>query len=821
MNVFPAGLAIAGAIMSLICVPEMLGAPTVRVTVDVSKPGVAVSPTMFGLFFEDINYGADGGLYAELVQNRSFEHRDPMVAWTTASREGEGEVQIATTSPLHPKNPHFARLQVRSARGGFGVSNSGFGGIPLKKDENYIFSVYARAGGLFRGPLVAVLEDDTGRALGEFRITSLEPQWRKFEGIIKSTDTVDNARLTVLAMGSGQVDLDMISLFPENTWNKRRNGLRADMVKILADMKPGFMRFPGGCIVEGKDLANAYRWKDTIGDVATRPQNWNRWMETNAPQYYQTYGLGFYEYFQLCEDIGAEPVPVINCGMACQFQSGEVVPMGQLKSWVQDALDLIEFANGPSTTVWGAKRAAMGHPKPFNLKVMGVGNEQWGDNYFPRYKVFYDAIKARYPQMIISTTSGPGVDDRWWHMAWDKFKTGTPAEIVDEHYYRPPEWFLQQTQRYDGYDRKGPKVFAGEYASHGPDRRNNLEVALTEAAYMTGLLRNADVVLMAAYAPLFAKDGNTQWAPDLIWFNNTQVYGSPSYHVQAMYGRNRPDMTFPTQVSHAESGAEAFPGMVGVGTWKTQAEFRDIRVTKDNKTLFASDFSKGTDGWKMSRGQWSVVNGALRQTSGEEDVRAVVGDPSWSDYTLSLKARKVSGDEGFLIIFQSPNDDAKRWWSVGGWGNTQHNLEVPGVTSKPVRGKIEPKRWYDIRIELQGAKIKCYLDGKLVQQATRRTVSSLYAVAGRDNKTGEAIVNVVNVSSEPVEVEVALRGAPEGTFQAKSIVLTSDSPKDENSFNEPDKVKPREETITVALPTFTRTFPAHSFTVLRVQTKQL
>ena len=535
--------------------------PAVRITVDTAHPGHAVSPLLHGVFFEDINYGADGGLYAELVQNRSFEHQEHLYAWGTVNRGAQGTVNrgaqgtvtVESAEPLNAKNPHYVRLNITEGGKGFGVANYGFGGIVVKADENYLFSVRARSADGFNGVLRVFIEDETGRSLGDCALTGLTAQWQKYDGVIKSSGSAAHARLVVLATAQGRVDLDVVSLFPENTWKHRRNGLRADLVQMLADLHPAFMRFPGGCIVEGMDLPNRYQWKDTIGDVAERPENWNRWQdamsEATAPQYYQTCGLGFFEFFQLCEDIGAEPVPILNCGMACQYESKQLVPLDQLGPLVQDALDLIEFANGPVASSWGARRAAMGHPEPFHLKIVGVGNEQWGDQYFERYTIFQAALKAKHPEIQVVTGAGPGVDDGFWKLAWDKFTNGTPADIVDEHYYRPPQWFLENATRYDAQERRGTKVFAGEFAAHdGPQHRSTLRAAVAEAAFMTGLVRNSDLVAMSSYAPLFAKAGAFQWAPDLIWFDNTRVYGTPSYHVQALYSRNRPDVVLPVTV---------------------------------------------------------------------------------------------------------------------------------------------------------------------------------------------------------------------------------------------------------------------------------
>lgn len=351
----------------------------VRIRVDLGHPGHAVSPLLHGIFFEDINYGADGGLYAELVQNRSFEHAESLFAWGTVSRKAKGAITIESESPLNGKNPRYARLEVQEPGDGFGLANYGYTGIPLRSGESYFVSIRARStSGV---ALRAVLEDQTGRVLSTADLGPLTPDWRKYEATLVPSETTAHGRLVVLATGIGKTDIDVVSLFPEATFHHRRNGLRADLAQMLADLQPAFVRFPGGCIVEGNDLPNRYQWKDTIGDIAERPQNWNRWQtaikRSPAPQYYQTYGLGFFEYFQFCEDIGAEPVPILNCGMACQYESKQLVPVDQLDGFVQDALDLIEFANGPVTSKWGAKRAALGHPEPFHLKYLGVGNEQW------------------------------------------------------------------------------------------------------------------------------------------------------------------------------------------------------------------------------------------------------------------------------------------------------------------------------------------------------------------------------------------------------------------------------------------------------------
>ena len=805
--------------LAVFAAPFSAGAAQARVTVDVNSPGLAVAPTLHGLFFEDINYGADGGLYAELVQNRSFEDREPFYAWNEVAMAGaRGRLTVESESPLNANNPHFLRIYVTDpGPAGYGAVNSGFDGIVLHAGDDYLFSVYARRRAGDSSALQVVLEDGEGRVLAVTNLAGLGDTWKKFEARLASTASVTNARLVVLATEPGVVDLDLVSLFPEKTFKGRRNGLRADLAQALADLKPGFLRFPGGCVVEGKDFANMYRWKDTIGDVSERKQNWNVWQDSPSSEYNQTFGLGFFEYFQFCEDIGAEPVPVINCGMCCQARQGPPVPLDQIGPYVQDALDLIEFANGSTNSDWGAKRAAMGHPAPFGMKFIAVGNEQWQQVYFDRYDVFYRAIKAKYPEIKIISDSGPLPNDSLWQFAWNKFRTGTPADVVDEHYYVPPRWLYENVDRYDRYDRKGPKIFVGEFAAQdGSARRNNLRAALAEAAYLTGLWRNADEVVMASYAPLFGKLGHDQWHPDLIWFDNSRVELTPSYYVQAQFAQNRPDAVLPVNVE-APDVAEFHAGMVGVGTWNTRAEYKDIRVTApDGRVLYASDFTKGMEGWRTAGGDWAVVDGALRQNVSGENIRAVVGDPAWTNYTLTLKARKLGGAEGFLILFQTPDINHPVWWNLGGWGNTEHSLQGGDLVEGHVRGSIETGRWYDIRIELQDGAVKAYLDGRLIHEADRKPIATFYAAAGRDRRAGELILQMVNPFAETTSVTVTLAGASKLDNPARKITLTNPDPDAENTLGHADVVAPRIERFNGVASEFTITVEPHSLTTLRI-----
>jgi len=540
--------------------PPAATPPAPTITVQTGRPGADINPAMWGIFFEDINFGADGGLFAELVKNRAFEFPDPMTGWMKISTSlAQGQLSIRDDDAFDPANPHYVRIHSEGTAH-FGISNQGFRGIGLQAGETYDFSAQIRL--LDGAPRLNInLVGGDGAMLASVSLTNFPSRWEKVAAELHPKATDPKARLDLILEGKGTVDCDMISLFPRHTWKNRPGGLRADMVQMLADLKPGFMRFPGGCIVEGSYLDRRYQWKNTILPVPDRKLLVNRWNyefeHRPTPDYFQSFGLGFFEFFQLCEDIGAQPLPILNCGMACQFNSGELAPLAELQPYIQDALDLIEFANGPAGSLWGAKRAALGHPAPFNMKMMGVGNEQWGPQYIERYAAFAKVLKAQHPEIMLVTDAGPSPADDRFNFLWPKLRE-LRADIVDEHCYDHPLWFFTNTARYDHYDRNGPKVFMGEYAAQSvdvvsPKNRNNLECALAEAAYLTGLERNADVVRMASYAPLFANADAWQWTPDLIWVDSLRVYGTPSYYVQQLFSRNRGDTVLPVEMRGAES----------------------------------------------------------------------------------------------------------------------------------------------------------------------------------------------------------------------------------------------------------------------------
>lgn len=523
-----------------------LQAQTNELVIQAGKPGAEIQPTMYGLFFEDINYAADGGLYAELVKNRSFEFPQHFMGWKTF-----GKVSLKDDGPFE-RNPHYVRLAYAGhPHKQTGLDNEGFFSIGIKKGAEYRFSVWARVAegetpAKIRVELADTKSMNEQQAFATADVTVDSKEWKKYQVILKPEVTNPKAILRIFLTSRQTVDLEHISLFPVDTWQGHENGLRKDLVQALADIKPGVFRFPGGCIVEGTDIASRYDWKKSVGMVENRPLNENRWQYTFPhrffPDYYQSYGLGFYEFFQLSEEIGAEPLPVLSCGLACQFQNPNMdahVPLCDLESYIQDALDLIEFANGAVDTPWGKIRADMGHPAPFNLKLIGIGNEQWGKEYPEHLEPFVKAIRKKYPDIKIVGSSGPDSEGEQFDYLWPEMKS-LKADLVDEHFYRPEAWFLSQGARYDNYDRKGPKVFAGEYACHGKGKKwNHFHASLLEAAFMTGLERNADIVHMATYAPLFAHVEGWQWRPDMIWFDNLNSVCTVSYYVQQLFATHK------------------------------------------------------------------------------------------------------------------------------------------------------------------------------------------------------------------------------------------------------------------------------------------
>ncbi len=787
------------------------------ITVDPSARGAAIDDTMYGVFYEDINRAADGGLYAELVQNRSFEYSTadnasytPLTSWTA---DGTAEV-LNDAGRLNERNRNYLSLGAGSS-----VANSGYNtGIHVEKGEKYDFSVWARAES---GTTLTVTLRDAAGALAKVREVAVEGKWRKYTATFTATRTSNRGRLAVAT--TAPAALDMVSLFPRDTYKGQPNGLRKDLAEKIEALSPGFLRFPGGCLVNtgsmedyseasGWERERSYQWKDTIGPVEERATNDNFW------GYNQSYGLGYYEYFRFAEDIGAMPLPVVPALVTGCGQNRATDDDVLLKRHIQDTLDLIEFANGPRTSEWGAKRAEMGHPKPFGLTHIGVGNEEnLPREFMARFKEFRAAIEAEYPDITVVSNSGPDDSGATFDTAW-QLNREAGVDMVDEHYYNSPQWFLQNNDRYDSYDRNGPEVFLGEYASQGNAWKN----ALSEAAFMTGLERNADIVKLASYAPLLANEDYVQWSPDMIWFNNHASWGSANYEVQKLFMNNTGDRVVPSTATGTPAVSGPITGAVGLSTWATSAAYDDVRVTSaDGETLLSDDFSGGASRWTHTgTGSWTVQDGAYVQTdTAAENTMVTAGDPAWKDYDLHVKATKKAGNEGFLIAFGVKDTGNYYWWNLGGWNNTQSAVEQASDGGKSTlltkAGSIETGRAYDIDIKVRGRQVTLYLDGKEWGSFTDdKPAEPFRQIVTEDERTGELIVKVVNAQDTPARTAVDLGGAK---VAPKARVTTLAADQDAVNTETDTPVTPVKSTFSGVASEFTYTFPANSVTFLRIR----
>ncbi|MEU0217810.1 alpha-L-arabinofuranosidase C-terminal domain-containing protein [Streptomyces sp. NPDC006265] len=787
------------------------------ITVDPSAQGAKIDDTMYGVFFEDINRAADGGLYAELVQNRSFEYSTadngsymPLTSWSVG-----GTAQVVNDAGrLNERNRNYLSLGAGSS-----VTNSGYNtGIRVEQGKRYDFSVWARAAS---GSTLTVSLKDAAGSLATARQVAVKGGWAKYKATFRATRTSNRGRLAVASADAAA--LDEVSLFPRETYKNQPNGLRKDLAEKIAALKPGFVRFPGGCLVNTGSMEDyseasnwqrkrSYQWKDTVGPVEERATNANFW------GYNQSYGLGYYEYFRFSEDIGAMPLPVVPALVTGCGQNKATDNEALLKRHIQDALDLIEFANGPATSTWGKVRARMGHPKPFHLTHIEVGNEEnLPKEFFARFQQFRAAIEAKYPDITVISNSGPDDAGSTFDTAW-QLNREAEVDMVDEHYYNSPNWFLQNNDRYDSYDRNGPKVFLGEYASRGNAWKNGL----SEAAFMTGLERNADVVKLASYAPLLANEDYVQWRPDLIWFNNRSSWNSANYEVQKLFMNNVGDRVVPSRATGTPDVSGPITGAVGLSTWATSAAYDDVKVTSaDGSTLLSDDFSGDASKWKHAgTGSWSIQDGAYVQTdTAAENTMVTAGDPAWKDYDLHVKATKKSGKEGFLVAFGVKDTGNYYWWNLGGWNNTQSAIEqaVDGGkgTLMTKAGSIETGRAYDIDIKVRGRQVTLLLDGKEWGTFTDdKPAEPFRQVVTKDARTGDLIVKVVNAQSAEARTAVDLGGAKVAST-ARVTTLAADEDAVNTETDTP--VTPVSSTFRGVAKKFTYTFPANSVTFLRIK----
>lgn len=812
---------------------------TATLDIDADGEGAELNPDMFGIFFEDINYAADGGIYAELVRNRSFEFNstdngsfDAMTAWSLANRSGGASSAsvVDDDGRLNDMNRNYLRLVAAAA--GDGVVNAGFDGVALRAGDVYDASVWVRT--TTAQSLTLRFESaDASAVLGTGTVpVAGNDTWQKVDVAITATATSNAARIAVLAGAPSTLAVDMVSVMPRDTWVGPVNGrsvLRKDLAERVAAMDPGFVRFPGGCVTNVgtfksyaesgyTDRQRTYQWKETIGPVEERPTNKNFW------GYNQTYGIGYLEYFELAEDLGAEPLPVLSVGAnGCGSTIPEMKDQATIDRWVQDTVDLIEFANGGVDTEWGAVRAELGHPEPFGLEMIGLGNEENTTTFEANFPQFKAAVEAAYPDIAIISNSGPDDAGTRFDTLWS-FNRAQGVDMVDEHYYNDPDWFLDNHHRYDDYDREGPKVFLGEYASRG----NTFGNALVEAAYMTGLQRNGDVVRLASYAPLLANENHVQWSPDAIWFDNDESWESADWQVQKMFGNNVGDRVVPSTFDGSVNDPQDVEGGIFLSTWSTSAAYDNVTVKNNDtgETVFADDFADASK-WAAQTGSWSVTGGRYVQSSTSvNDARSIITgayDKDWTNYTLELDATKLSGAEGFLVGFGATGADNFYWWNIGGWGNSRSVLQRAdgGSASEVVAlegDSVTTGTTYHLRIEVDGTTIRLHQDGVLKLTYDQVDASEqLFQVVTKDAATGDLVAKVVNTATTPVTTQVRVADAgiePTGTVTS----LTAPSRSATNTKANPQLVWPKAREVSGLSNDFAYEFPASSVTFLRMHT---
>ena len=814
--------------------------PQAEITIDVAQHGADIPSSMYGIFFEEINHAGDGGLYAELVQNRGFEdtsvpegyrvkdgklyppanscnhltcakpHPDmcyrwpteEIPAWSLTQLEGEGaSMKLTTEYPLNSATPTALKVTL-PAEGRVAIGNTGFWGMNIEEGKDYYLRLYTSNGKRFDGKAVIRLVGEDGQELCNCPLAiDMAKAWSEYTGHLTATGSDSRAHLVIELEGKGTLLLDYVSLFPFETFRNRANGLRKDIAETLEAMRPAFVRWPGGCVVEGITLSNRIKWKETIGDPVTRPGVYDTW------GYRTTMGFGYHEFLQFCEDIGAGGMFVCNVGLGCQGRVGDACKEDEVDSFIEDVLDAIDYALGDGTTEWSRKRVENGHPAPFPLKYVEIGNENWGPVYEKRYDKFYKAIKEKYPQLKLISTLGLGGQHRHERV-----------DMIDPHWYVSPEFFFASDKLFDQQERGDYEIYIGEYAVNQNVGGGNLLGALAEAAFLTGVERNSDLVKMASYAPLFENVNDRVWPTNLIWFDSYRVMGRSSYQVQKMYAENRPSFNVATSFEQPVIPV-GVKGQIAVGGWNTDNEYKDLKVTLADGRTVEADMSQG---WTPQEGTWNAEGGTLKG-SGPGVMRWNLWSvpEAFGDCSIALKARKIAGAEGFLIYFGMHDGKNGYVLNIGGWGNQTtafqriNGNDMPQIPNN-ISQYVEEGRWYDIRIDIKDGKFTYSLDGKQMLETAIENIQR-YVVSGYDENTGELIVKFVNATKEPFSTSVNLQNVTSVKRKGKVVTLTSADPKDENTLDDPKRVFPRESTFNKFSGQFDYTFEPWSFTVLRIK----
>jgi alpha-N-arabinofuranosidase len=823
------------------------------ITVAVDSTGAKVSPDLHGIFFEEISHGGEGGLYAELIQNRGFEEcrlpqgctldsgfiippRTPHFsiqpavsdwkmkweltsqwpAWSlTTGGKSKAKISLDIEKPLNEATPRSLKVDISSVdpAGKVSVVNEGFWGIRADKGESYHLTFYARTSG-YKAPLTASLIAPDGRILASCKVDNVAGStWKKYTCTLNATDSDPKATFHLSFAAKGTVWLDFVSLFPAKTFRNRPNGMRPDLANYLVDLKPAFIRWPGGCFVEGINIESAPNWKRTLGPLEERPGTYSPW------GYWSNDGIGYHEFMQFCEDVGADAMYVFNCGVSCDFRSGTFLPDDQVPAIIADVFDAIEYAIGPADSKWGAVRARNGHPQPFPLKYVEVGNEQVGPRYGERFNVFYKAIKEKYPQLEVMASMGIA------HINKPTISAITKMDIADEHAYKGIYWPMINHDWYDQYERKDWKIYVGEYACNSGVGSGNMMAALNDATFILGMERNADLITMSSYAPLLENVNDTDWPVNLIRFDQAKSFARISYYAIKMMNENKASVNLKTKVEvtgQRKNITPLYTGKIGLSTWDTYAEFKDVEISKDGHVLYTADFVNRRNEWETEGGKWDAVNGALAQTADGAWPLAILKDKNFDTYTLKIRVRKTGGPNAFMIPVAIKDKKNYLRVHIGAWWNKVSAFELvadgtDAMVTQPVKLEepIETNRWYAVTINVTPTNIECYLDGKLLM--TYQEPRRFFSIAGRDEKTGEIVIKTVNATDQISKTTIRLTGAGNIQSQGKTITLSAGASSDENSFEHPLRFIHEEASFQGAGNVFEYVFKPWSITVLRIR----
>jgi alpha-N-arabinofuranosidase len=824
------------------------------ITIDANKPGNSVSPTLHGVFFEEISHGGEGGLYAELIQNRGFEESniplgmtltdgfiipprtphfsmpnngvsDWKMEWPVKSdypawsykANGSAALQVSRTvvNPLNSATPHSLQVDISKADNNntAAIINEGFWGINVVDGDSYKLNFYLRTNN-YKGSVTVMLQGEDGSNLAAYTFqSSTNNNWKKYSTTLKANKSDKKAKFILSFNAPGTVWLDFVSLFPANTFMNRPNGLRRDLAQYIAGLKPAFIRWPGGCFVEGITIQSAPDWKQTIGPVEKRQPTYSPW------GYWTSNGFGYHEYLQYCEDIGAAALYVFNAGVSCDFRSGTFVADDSLQPYIQSALDAIEYAIGPVTSKWGKLRAKAGHPKPFPLTYVEIGNEQAGPRYAERYNIFYNAIKAKYPQ--IKTIASMGIGD----VNEYTLKGMKHVDYADEHAYKAAGWAFTHFDHFDKYKRGNWDLYVGEYATNAGVGAGDMEASLSDAVYIMGMEKNGDLVKMSSYAPLLVNVNDIDWPVNLINFDNANSFARISYYTIKMMNENRAAINVATDVKVMQPAIKqpAFSGGIGLATWDTKTAYKDIEIIQNGKTVYRSDFINDLNNWALMRGTWGVQDSALAQTAAGAQQFAMLKNKSFDTYTLKLKAKKIEGYNAFIIPFAVKDSNTFYRAHIGAWVNkvgvfekVNNGYDVSNISSTVnLPDTIAANRWYDIALEVGVDTVKCYLDGKLLMTYTEG--DKLFAIAGKDSAKGDIIVKIVNAYSSEVPVNINLKNTVTANSTAKLITLTAPALTDENSFEHPAQYVPFNTAVPVTSDGLSFGVKPYSINVVRIK----